>query len=173
MFDALKSDRRCHNLGKLPLRSSSSQFDLIHCDLEERNTIILGAIPHIAHKEQIIVLIEYKLRFLYATTTDSKTFYISEFDISAIVLHLTKDEVVIVAINTTEDNFVISDVMQLMHLLTFAVRSKLTLLDYITEVIELHNPDIIRIWGVSVRPTTDIDSLLIIKIDITSIVTAS
>ena len=63
--------------------------------------------------------------------------------------------------------------MQLVHLLTFAVRSELTLLYNVTLVIELHNPDIIGIWGVGVRPTTNIKSLLVIEVNITCIVATS
>ena len=96
MIDRFKCDTRSNDLREVPLRSTESKSDLIHCNLEECNTIVLGAIPHITYKEQIVVGIQNKLRSLYLTTRDCQLLDITHFNVGTVINHLTEHEIVIV-----------------------------------------------------------------------------
>ena len=96
MIDGFKCNTRSNDLREVPLRGTESKSNLIHCNLEECNTIVLGAIPHITYKEQIVVGIQNELRSLYLTTRDCQLLDITHFDVGTVINHLTKHEIVIV-----------------------------------------------------------------------------
>ena len=96
MIDRFKCDTRSNDLREVPLRSAEGKSDLFHCNLEECNTIVLGAIPHITYKEQIVVGIQNKLRSLYLTTRDCQLLDITHFNVGTVINHLTEHEIVIV-----------------------------------------------------------------------------
>ena len=96
MIDRFKCDTRSNDLREVPLRGAEGKSDLFHCNLEECNTIVLGAIPHITYKEQIVVGIHNKLRSLYLTTRDCQLLDITHFNVGTVINHLTEHEIVIV-----------------------------------------------------------------------------
>ena len=93
-------------------------------------------------------------------------------DVCTIVEEFTKDQVIILIINTNEEESIIGDHHDLMHLLRIILRCNLTLLNQITFNTTLDDPHIIGINRVSIGITTKIDTLLLVQSDRSHIISS-
>ena len=93
-------------------------------------------------------------------------------DVCTIVEEFTKDQVIILIINTNEEESIIGDHHDLMHLLRIILRCNLTLLNQITFNTTLDDPHIIRINRVGIGVTAKIDTLLLVQSDRSHIISS-
>ena len=93
-------------------------------------------------------------------------------DVCTIVEEFTEDQVIILIINTDEEESVIRNHHDLIHLLRIVLRCNLTLLNQITFNTTLDDPHIIRINRVSIGITAKINALLLVQSDRSHIISS-